>query len=247
MTKQAEQIVNVLAEINEEPQQIAPQALASAQAIRAEIVPQLKSNPAYAPLWQAFRAQPQEQKPVLAGIVQVLIQTDPALDARLQALLQQYQVATQGTGQQINTGGGAYIGGNVDTGGGTFTGRDSYHVEGVGNVIGDNVTNTVIQQQGTDAVALAQAFGELYARVQQDQQLSEAEQAAAQKEIAALQQAATAQGEQVTEGFVHTRLQNLQRMAPDILDVVLATFANPVAGAGMVIKKIAEKMKADTT
>jgi hypothetical protein len=36
-------------------------------------------------------------------------------------------------------------------------------------------------------------------------------------------------------------------MAPDILDVVLATFANPVAGAGMVIKKIAEKMKADTT
>jgi chromatin segregation and condensation protein Rec8/ScpA/Scc1 (kleisin family) len=245
MTKQAEEIVNVLAEMTGEQQQIAPQALASAQALRAELVPRLEERPAYAELWQDFQAQPQTQKPVLAGIVQVLIQTDPALEARLQALLQQYQAATQGTGQQINTDGGAYIGGNLDTGGGSFTGRDSYHVEGVGNVIGDNVTNTVIQQQGADAAALAQAFGELYARIRQDQQLSEAEQAAAQKEIAALQRAATAQGEQVTEGFIRTRLQNLQRMAPDILDVVLTTFANPVAGAGMVIKKIAEKMKAE--
>jgi hypothetical protein len=60
-----------------------------------------------------------------------------------------------------------------------------------------------------------------------------------------LQQEVTAQGEQVSESFVRERLRNLQRMAPDILDVVVATFANPVAGAGMVIKKIAGKMKAE--
>jgi hypothetical protein len=32
-------------------------------------------------------------------------------------------------------------------------------------------------------------------------------------------------------------------MAPDILDVVIATIANPLAGLGLVSKKIAEKAK----
>ena len=34
----------------------------------------------------------------------------------------------------------------------------------------------------------------------------------------------------------------IQRIAPDILDVVMATIANPAAGFGMVAKKVAEKM-----
>jgi hypothetical protein len=34
-------------------------------------------------------------------------------------------------------------------------------------------------------------------------------------------------------------------MAPDIYDVIITTFANPVAGLGMVAKKVAEKMRAE--
>jgi hypothetical protein len=54
-------------------------------------------------------------------------------------------------------------------------------------------------------------------------------------------------GEQADETFIQRRLRNVKRMAPDILDVVLTTFANPVLGMGMVAKKVAEKMKADAT
>ncbi len=35
-------------------------------------------------------------------------------------------------------------------------------------------------------------------------------------------------------------------MAPDILDVVVATLGNPLAGIGVAIKKIAEKAKEET-
>ncbi len=246
MTKQAEQIVNVLAEITDEPQQIAPQALASAQAIRAELVPRLEERPAYADLWQDFQAQPQEQKSVLAGIVQVLIQTDPALEARLQALLQQYQVATQGTGQQINTGGGAYIGGKVDTGGGSFTGRDKWTttITGDGNVVGDHSSSTVIRQQGADAAAIARAFADFYTAVQQQPDLPPQDKADVQAELQDVE-TELQKGEEANAGFIRRRLRHVQRMAPDIYDVVIATFANPIAGLGLVAKKIAEKMKAE--
>jgi hypothetical protein len=35
-------------------------------------------------------------------------------------------------------------------------------------------------------------------------------------------------------------------MAPDVLDVVVATLGNPLAGLGVAVKKIAEKAKQET-
>jgi hypothetical protein len=251
MRTEAEQIVKVLAEIVPDGgADLNPQALAHAQAIRGEIVPRLEANELTARAWQAF--QQSAQAAALIPAVQLLLGVDAALAARLDAQLQAYRqaqaagkqetrtvtasgersVAIGGdarenefnTGDQVDTGGGAYIGGGVTVNGGDFVGRDK------------------IVQQATDAVALAQAFGELYARIQQ---LPQAQRTQARQEVATLQQEVAAQGQQVSESFVRERLRNLQRMAPDILDVVLATFANPVAGAGMVIKKIAEKMKSE--
>jgi hypothetical protein len=48
--------------------------------------------------------------------------------------------------QEINTGGGAYIGGNITVSGGDFVGRDQIHISGDGNVIGDHSSTTVIKQ-----------------------------------------------------------------------------------------------------
>jgi translation elongation factor EF-1alpha len=53
-------------------------------------------------------------------------------------------------------------------------------------------------------------------------------------------------GGDVDETFIARRLRNIQRMAPDILDVVLATIGNPTAGFSMITKKVADRMKADT-
>ena len=59
-------------------------------------------------------------------------------------------------------------------------------------------------------------------------------------------QAEDEKGEIADKGLISYKLENIKKMAPDILDVVLTTIANPLAGFGMVARKIAEKMKTET-
>src|SRR5687768_9545908 len=49
--------------------------------------------------------------------------------------------------------------------------------------------------------------------------------------------------EKVNESFLSPRFRNIARMAPDVLDVIVASLANPLAGLGVAVKKIAEKAK----
>lgn len=51
-------------------------------------------------------------------------------------------------------------------------------------------------------------------------------------------------GDEADKTFLARRLRNIKRMAPDILEVVIAAIANPAAGFAIVIKKIAEQVKA---
>ena len=57
---------------------------------------------------------------------------------------------------------------------------------------------------------------------------------------------ATQKNEKLDEGFLSRRFRNIAPMAPDVLDVVVATVANPLAGLGVAVKKIAEKAKQET-
>jgi hypothetical protein len=57
---------------------------------------------------------------------------------------------------------------------------------------------------------------------------------------------AAQKNEKVDEGFLSRRFRNIARMAPDVLDLVVATLANPLAGLGVTVKKLAEKAKEET-
>ncbi len=50
-------------------------------------------------------------------------------------------------------------------------------------------------------------------------------------------------GEEADPSRIERLINTLSAMAPDILDVAVATLGNPLAGIGMVIKKIGEKAK----
>ena len=63
------------------------------------------------------------------------------------------------------------------------------------------------------------------------------------KDIEANVSAAAQKNEKVEEAFLARRFRNIARMAPDILDVVVAMLANPLAGLGIAVRKIAEKAK----
>lgn len=49
--------------------------------------------------------------------------------------------------------------------------------------------------------------------------------------------------EQADEIIIKRRLRSISRMAPDILDVIIETFKNPISGIVTVIRKIALKVK----
>ena len=86
-----------------------PQALAVARQVEAALMQHLEGDPAYAPLWRAFRAAPLQQAPALTGVVQVLLAADAALARRLDVLLEEYRQAKGATGTTIRTEGGAYV------------------------------------------------------------------------------------------------------------------------------------------
>ena len=117
--------------------------------------------------------------------------------------------------------GGSYIEGNVSTGGGDFVGRDKTEIDA-----SQHIVHTI--------------FETFYTRVDSRPDTSEEQKAEIKGEIQALQ-AEAEKVEAADKRFIQDLLKNLQKMAPDIWEVVVATLANPIAGINLVVSKIAKK------
>ncbi len=124
----------------------------------------------------------------------------------------------------ISTEGGAYIEGNVNTGGGDFVGRDPYKV------------------LGSDMESIAQLFEKIYATIDAHPRLVPTEKEDLVAEVKDVQ-AEIAKGDEADESILTRRLRNVQRMAPDILDLVLSTLTNPAAGFSVMVRTCADKIK----
>ncbi len=151
------------------------------------------------------------------------------------------------TDKKINTNGGAYIGGNVNTGGGDFVGRDKKITVGQSGVhIGGNVNNSNIVTGNNNAVGStiaqkAEYIHNLYAKIESRPNTDPLDKEDLKSALAEIVEEDN-KGENADESFIARRLRNIQRIAPDILEVALATIADPAAGFGMVAKKVAERM-----
>lgn len=235
MTTEAHQIVDVLAKTLPDDgaalaQREGLQALVKAQTLKQVVQNSLGNDPSYRSMWQQFLADPQTNAPILVEVIQVLCQNDPILTQRLNILLCDYRKTekkrVEGNITSINSGGGAYIGGAVQVGDGSqFAGRDQ----------------TIVTQ---DATEITRVFLDFYREIAERSDLSPTDKADIKAELKDIENE-LAKGARADEDMIRRRLRNVQRMAPDILDVVLTTFANPLLGLGMVVKKIAEKMKSE--
>jgi hypothetical protein len=137
------------------------------------------------------------------------------------------RVSEERKDKEVDTGGGAYIGGSVTvSGGGDFVGRDQVKTVGL---------------TGPD---VAELFKPIYAAIEARPETPAADRADLKADVEEIQ-AEVAKGDKADESFLARRLRNLKRMAPDILEVVLATLANPAAGLGAVAAKVAKRMRAD--
>ena len=121
-------------------------------------------------------------------------------------------------------------------------------VSGNVNVAGGNIT-THQTTTGLSEAEMKQLFDRLYAAIETRAETPTANKEDLKAEVKEIQSTITEaaqKNEKVDEGFLSRRFRNIARMAPDVLDVVVATLANPLAGLGVAVKKIAEKAKAET-
>ena len=52
-------------------------------------------------------------------------------------------------------------------------------------------------------------------------------------------------GEKAEPSFIQKRMETIQKMAPEIAEVVVATLQNPAAGIGLVVKKVIDKFNVE--
>lgn len=121
-------------------------------------------------------------------------------------------------------------------------------VSGEVNIAGGNIT-TNKTTTGLSAAEIQQLFDQLYTAIEANAKTSPAEKEDIKAEVKEIQSTVTEtvrKNEKIDESFLARRFRNIARMAPDMLDVVVATLGNPLAGLGVAAKKIAEKAKEDT-
>jgi hypothetical protein len=136
--------------------------------------------------------------------------------------------ASIGDGQQI--GGQRQYGNNITVG----------DVTGSNIVVGNH--NRVKVTHGISAEEIAKAFAPLLQVVQA--KAESPEKALAQTAVQGLE-AEAAKGEDADEGKVQKWFDHLGNMAPDIFEVAVDTFTNPVKGISTVFRKVAERAKAE--
>ena len=124
--------------------------------------------------------------------------------------------------KQVVRAGGSVVSGNVSIKGGTFVGRDKIDV----------------RSSSTEVQVL---FQPIYRAIADRPNTSSTDRADLEAEVKELE-AEVVKGQKADENFLLRRMRNIKRMAPDILEVVMATIANPAAGLGLAATKVAKKM-----
>jgi len=122
-------------------------------------------------------------------------------------------------------------------------------VSGNVNVAGGNIT-THHTVSGLSGVEIKQLFDQLYAKIEIRPETPPAVKEDLKAEVKEIQAAVTdaaGKNQKVDESFLARHFRNIARMAPDVLEVIVATLASPFAGLGVAVRKIAEKAKADTS
>ena len=138
------------------------------------------------------------------------------------------------------------IGGNVTLSRGDFvTGDKNVKVDKGGVFVGGDVQDSNIvtgdhNQVGNQDSTREVLFTEVIKKIEQRPNTSPEDKEDLKANVVEIK-AEAEKGEQADESFLSRRLRNIERIAPDIADVVLATLTNPVAGFSMIIKKVADR------
>jgi hypothetical protein len=156
------------------------------------------------------------------------------------------QFSKKSGGVNLGGAGQVTIGGNVvgedfsisSTGGDVVQGNKIIVSSGSKYVGGDDNSVT-----GWSAKDVENFFAKVTQKIDAKPELAPTDKEDLKAEVQDLQ-TEVAKGEEANESFLERRLRNIKRMAPDILETIATTLADPKAGLAMVIRKVMIKAKA---
>jgi hypothetical protein len=96
-------------------------------------------------------------------------------------------------------------------------------------------------QKGVQSGELAALFEKIYQQIESRPKTEAADKEEIVQTVQRIQTEVTEQGEQANETRLQRWMDNLNQMAPDIVDVIIASLGGPVSAATAVLKKIAER------
>lgn len=124
-------------------------------------------------------------------------------------------------------------------------GRDQIVSAGDGSVVFEGgVSNSHIFAIGNSRLDTAYKFASIFPQIEERPNLSTVDKSDLKSELKIFEDE-DKKGPESNEGFLAQRLRSIKRIAPDILEVAIATITNPAAGFGTIAKKVAEKMKTE--
>ncbi len=130
--------------------------------------------------------------------------------------------STKRTKPQI-TQGGINITGNVTIKNSKVAGRDNVEK----NVVNVNVS-----------------FAPVYHALKENATIASETKKAVEESVKQIEQEVK-KGDKAKPSFVQERLQNIQKMAPDIGEIVMATLLNPAGGISLAVKKVVNKIQTE--
>ena len=127
----------------------------------------------------------------------------------------------------------------------TKVGGDQQNISNVsGQAIAIQGRNTVTITQGIQATELKSLFDSVYARIETLPEARPEEKQEIKENVQRIETEVAKQKEPVNESSLQRWMNNIQAMAPDIVDVILSGLSGgPVTVATTVLKKIAGRAK----
>ena len=118
----------------------------------------------------------------------------------------------------------------------------------IGNVSGGAIVvqgrnAKVTVYQGIQGTELAPLFDKVYKSIEELPKANSAEKQEIAENAKRIETEVAEKGEQANQTSLQRWMENIQKMAPDIVDVILASLGGPLSAATTVLKKIAERAK----
>jgi hypothetical protein len=130
------------------------------------------------------------------------------------------------------------------------TRRDTYHAQNIGTkaVVVQGQSNVKVTiREGVQSEELAALFDKVHQSIESLPEAQAADKKEISENVQRIENEMTEKGGQADESRLQRWMDNINKIAPDIVDVIIASLGGPISAATAILKKVAERARQPAT